>query len=274
MGGKIAARARDILEGRVTPVLPRDAATVVLVRSAAPGTEVFMLRRQRSMVFAPGAYVFPGGSVEDSDAEGGHGWAGPTPDQFALALGLPAAGAQALIRAAVRETFEECGVLLAGPSADTALGGTPGDDWEADRQALADGSLSLAQLLVRRGLVLRGDLLTPWSRWITPEAQPRRYDTRFFVARLPGGQRALGGTGESDQAAWLRPSAALAAADAGELTLLPPTAITLRELAAEPDVAALLAARRRIAPRRPVVTFTDGQAWLAIPDDPDTTDDD
>jgi len=249
--------------------VPRDAATVMLVRSVpGAGAEVYMLRRQRSMAFAPGAYVFPGGSVDDSDAEGGHGWAGPLPGQFAPALGLPAAGAQALIRAAVRETFEECGVLLAGPSADAALGDTSGGDWAADRQALADRSVSLARLLVRRGLVLRSDLLTPWSRWITPEAEPRRYDTRFFVARLPEGQRALGGTGESDEAAWLSPSAALAAADGGELTLLPPTAITLRELAAEPDVAALLAARRRIVPRRPAVTFTDGQAWLTIPEEP------
>jgi 8-oxo-dGTP pyrophosphatase MutT (NUDIX family) len=241
---------------------------------AGPGAEVYMLRRQRSMAFAPGAYVFPGGSVDDSDAEGGHGWAGPPPDQFALALGVPATAAGALIRAAVRETFEECGVLLAGPSASAALGGTSGADWEADRQALADRSLSLADLLVRRDLMLRSDLLFPWSRWITPEAESRRYDTRFFVARLPEGQRAAGGTGESDEAAWLRPSAALAAADAGDLTLLPPTAITLEELAAEPDVAALLAARRRIVPRRPVVTFTDGRAWLTIPDDEGASDDD
>jgi 8-oxo-dGTP pyrophosphatase MutT (NUDIX family) len=254
--------------------VPRDAATVMLVRPAAPGAEVYMLRRQRSMAFAPGAYVFPGGSVDDSDAAGGHGWAGPLPDQFAPALGLPAAGAQALIRAAVRETFEECGVLLAGPSADVAIEDTSGDEWAADRRALADGSLSLAELLLRRDLMLRSDLLFPWSRWITPEAEPRRYDTRFFVARLPEGQRAMGGTGESDEAAWLRPPAALAAADAGELMLLPPTAITLRELAAEPDVGALLAERRRIVPRRPVVTFTDGQAWLAIPDDEGVSDDD
>ncbi|MGA2828882.1 MAG: NUDIX hydrolase [Streptosporangiaceae bacterium] len=253
---------------------PRDAATVMLVRSAGPDAEVYMLRRQRSMAFAPGAYVFPGGSVDESDTEGGHGWAGPLPDQFAAALGLPAAGAQALIRAAVRETFEECGVLLAGPSADAALGDTSGDDWEADRRALADRSLSLAELLVRRDLMLRSDLLFPWSRWITPKAEPRRFDTRFFVARLPEGQRAAGGTDESDEAAWLRPSAALAAADAGELMLLPPTAITLRELGAQPDVAALLAARRRIVPRRPVVTFTDSQAWLAIPDDEGASDDD
>ena len=227
-----------------------------------------MLRRQRSMAFAPGAYVFPGGSVDDSDTDGGHGWAGPPPGQFAPALGLPPADAEALIRAAVRETFEECGVLLAGPSAEVALAGPPGDGWEADRQALTDRAISLAQLLNRRGLVLRTDLLTPWSRWITPEAEPRRYDTRFFAARLPGGQRALGGTGESDQAAWLRPAAALAAARTGELVLLPPTAITLHELADQPDLDAILALRRRIVPRRPVITFTGDQAWLTIPDDP------
>ncbi len=225
-----------------------------------------MLRRQRSMAFAPGAYVFPGGSVDDSDADGGHGWAGPPAGQFASAVGLPAAGAEALIRAAVRETFEECGVLLAGRSAEAALADTSGEDWEADRQALAGKSISLAELLVRRGLMLRSDLLTPWSRWITPEAEPRRYDTRFFVARLPDGQRALGGTGESDEAAWLRPDAALAAAEAGDLVLLPPTAVTLQELAAHPEVAAMVGTRRQIVLRQPVITFTDGQAWLVIPD--------
>jgi len=264
----------------LTPAAPRDAATVMLVRPVArpaaarsaaagpvSGTEVYMLRRQRSMAFAPGAYVFPGGSVGDSDSEGGHGWAGPPAGQFASAVGLPAAGTEALIRAAVRETFEECGVLLAGRSAEAALDDTSGEGWEADRQALAGKSISLAELLIRRGLMLRSDLLTPWSRWITPDAEPRRYDTRFFVARLPEGQRALGGTGESDEAAWLRPDAALAAAEAGDLALLPPTTVTLQELAAHPDVAAMVGTWRQIALRQPVITFTDGQAWLVIPDD-------
>jgi 8-oxo-dGTP pyrophosphatase MutT (NUDIX family) len=275
ISGRIADRARDILEGRLTPVAPRDAATVMLVRpvprraAAGPvsGTEVYLLRRRRSMAFAPGAYVFPGGSVDDSDTVGGHGWAGPPAGQFASAVGLPAAGTEALIRAAVRETFEECGVLLAGRSAEAALDDTSGEDWEADRQALAGKSISLAELLIRRGLMLRSDLMTPWSRWITPEAEPRRYDTRFFVARLPEGQRTLGGTGESDEAAWLRPGAALAAAEAGDLALLPPTAVTLQELAAHPDVAATVGTRRQIVLRQPVITFTDGQAWLVIPDD-------
>ena len=272
--GKLAGRARDIRDGRLTPVSPRDAATVILLRATPGGTEVYLLRRLSSMAFAPGAFVFPGGTVDERDSEGGHGWAGPPPDQLAPALGGSAAAAAALVRAAVRETFEECGVLLAspaddpvGPAVDTAVG--TGAGWEADRQALAAGSVSLAQLLIRRDLVLRGDLLRPWSRWITPEAEERRYDTRFFVATMPAGQRAAGGTGESDRAAWLRPAAALAAAEAGELAMLPPTRVTLGELAAHPDVPAVMAANRPISPRRPVVVLDGDQAWLSLPDGSD-----
>jgi 8-oxo-dGTP pyrophosphatase MutT (NUDIX family) len=250
-------------------VAARDAATVILLRDAAAGPEVYLLRRLGSMSFAPGAYVFPGGKVDDRDAEGGHGWAGPSPDELAPALGVPAAAAAALIRAAVRETFEECGVLLAGPSPDSVVATVTGPDWAADQEALSAGSLSLAELLIRRQLVLRADLLRPWSRWITPEAEARRYDTRFFVATMPAGQQAAGGTGESDRAAWLRPAAALEAAEAGQLTMLPPTRITLGELAAHPGIPAVMAANQPITPRRPVVVLDGDQAWLSLPDGSD-----
>jgi 8-oxo-dGTP pyrophosphatase MutT (NUDIX family) len=272
----VAARAWDIREGRVPPAQPRDAATVILLRPAAPlapsssrpappGTEIYMLRRKRSMAFAPGAYVFPGGCVDESDADegppgsGAAGWAGPDPARLGRALGVPPARARALVRAAVRETFEESGVLLAGPSRTTVVSCNQGEDWEADRRALAERSLSLAGLLARRGLVLRADLLRPWARWVTPEAEELRYDTRFFVAPLPAGQRAAGPCGEADEVAWVRPAAAITAAEAGEIRLLPPTAATLRELAAFPDVPAILAARRRITPRQPRVILGD---WL------------
>jgi 8-oxo-dGTP pyrophosphatase MutT (NUDIX family) len=245
-------------------VAPRDAATVILLRDAAAGPEVYLLRRLSSMSFAPGAYVFPGGKVDDRDAEGGHGWAGPSPDELAPALGVPAAAAAALIRAAVRETFEECGVLLAGPSPDSVVATVTGPGWAADQEALSAGSLSLAELLIRRQLVLRSGLLRPWSRWITPEAEARRYDTRFFVAIMPAGQQAAGGTGESDRAVWLRPAAALEAAEAGQLTMLPPTRITLSELAAYPDIPAVMAADQPITPRRPVVVLDGDQAWLSL----------
>jgi len=185
----LANAARAVIEGNAEPVTPRDAATVMLLRQEAPGGEaggstagrgfeVYMLRRKPTMAFAPGAYVFPGGSVDLRDADEEVGWAGPDGAQWGESLAAPPDLARALVCAAVRETFEESGVLLAGPSADTVVADTTGDDWEEDRRALLDRSLSLAELLARRGLIVRSDLLRPWSRWITPAAEPRRFDAR------------------------------------------------------------------------------------------------
>jgi len=137
-----------------------------------------------------------------------------------------------------------------------------------DRHRLLDGSLSLGELLRRHGLVLRADLLTPWARWITPEISPRRFDTWFFAAALPSGQLAglaAAGPGESESGTWWRPSAALEAARAGQITLLPPTAVTLAELAAFQDVAGILAERRMITPLMPTVVVEDERTWLAMP---------
>jgi len=173
--------------------------------------------------------------------------------------------ARALICAAVRETFEESGVLLAGPAPDTVVADTTGEDWEADRRSLVDHSLSLAGLLQRRGLVLRSDLLRPWARWVTPDLESRRFDTRFFAAELPAGQRARDVGGEADEVAWLAPAAAIAAARRGEVSLLPPTAVTLAELARHETAAAVLADRRDMTPRRPQISLADGAAWLTIP---------
>src|SRR5580704_612249 len=128
--------------------------------------------------------------------------------------------------------------------------------------------MSLSELLSRRGLLLRADLLTPWARWITPEISPRRFDTWFFAAALPAGQLAglaAAGPGESDSGTWWRPAAALEAARAGQITLLPPTAVTLAELAAYQDVAGILGERRMITPLLPTVVVEDERAWLAMP---------
>ena len=105
--------------------------------------------------------------------------------------------------AAVRETFEESGVLLAGPSADTVVDDTTGDDWEADRVALESRELSMTDFLVRRGLVLRTDLLGAWSGWLTPVFEPKRYRTWFFVAALPGAQATRDVSSESSSVTWL-----------------------------------------------------------------------
>ena len=264
--GSYAARAAEVLAGRIPPAEPRDAATVMLLRPAGGhGLEVYLLRRRPSMAFAPGAVVFPGGSADARDADTEAGWAGPDATEWGRLLDAPAGLARVLVCAAVRETFEESGVLLAGPAAGAVVGSTAGQGWEADRAALLAGSISLAGLLAGRGLVLRSDLLRPWSRWVTPVTEERRYDTRFFAAALPPGQQARDVSGEADRAGWFRPGEALAAARRGEIMLLPPTAVTLGELAACGDVATALAVRRRVTALIPEVFLADGAVWLTVP---------
>jgi 8-oxo-dGTP pyrophosphatase MutT (NUDIX family) len=269
---RASERITAIEAGRLTPAVPRDAATVMVLRPQSPpgepgdAPEVLMLRRPAAMAFAPGAYVFPGGSVDPADAGTDIGWvAGPTPEEFGAQLGCTAELARALVCAAVRETFEESGVLLAG-GADGAPAEFDEASLDADRAQLAAGRMSFAELLARRGLVIRADLLTPWARWITPEAEPRRFDARFFAAALPPGQRATGHHAEAEQIAWLRPEDAISAARAGSMLLLPPTVATLHEFAALGRVGEILASRRRVTPIEPRLVVEDGEPWLIIPD--------
>ncbi|HWU09478.1 MAG TPA: NUDIX hydrolase [Streptomyces sp.] len=230
------ARIRALAGGELTAVTPRRAATVMLLRddTAGPdsaGPTVHMLRRRTSMPFAGGAYAYPGGGVDPRDDDHLVGWAGPSLDTWAGRLGVgTAAEAQAVVCAAVRETFEEAGVLLAGPAADTVVSDTTGADWEADRKALVARELSFAGFLDRRGLVLRSDLLAAWARWITPAFEPRRYDTWFFVAALPEGQRTRNVSTEADRTVWIRPGDATDGYDRGDLLMMPPTVATLRAL--------------------------------------------
>ncbi|MFF7812893.1 NUDIX hydrolase [Streptomyces sp. NPDC007945] len=223
-------RIRALAAGELVPVTPRRAATVLLLRDAAGGPEVHMLRRRASMAFAGGAYAYPGGGVDPRDEQPVR-WAGPPLEEWAERLGLDdPAQAQAVVCAAVRETFEEAGVLLAGETEDTVVGDTTGEDWERDRAALVARELSFADFLDRRGLALRSDLLGAWARWITPEFEQRRYDTWFFVAVLPAGQRTRDVSGEADRTVWTRPADAADGYDRGELTMMPPTIATLRSV--------------------------------------------
>ncbi|MFJ4123017.1 NUDIX hydrolase [[Kitasatospora] papulosa] len=230
------ARIRALDSGELTAVTPRRAATVMLLRDypsepGAVGPSVHMLRRRTSMAFAGGAYAYPGGGVDPRDDDHLVGWAGPSLETWAGRLGVATpAEAQAVVCAAVRETYEEAGVLLAGPSADTVVSDTTGADWEADREALVARDLSFAGFLDRRGLVLRSDLLAAWARWITPAFEPRRYDTWFFVAVLPEGQRTRNVSTEADRTVWIRPGDAADGYDRGELLMMPPTVATLRAL--------------------------------------------
>ncbi|WP_405101075.1 NUDIX hydrolase [Micromonospora sp. NBC_01412] len=218
------------------PARPRVSATVLLLRPAGADFEVYVIRRVAAMVFG-GVYAFPGGGVDPSDSQAHLDWAGPEPAAWAGRLGVEPDAAQAVVCAAAREVFEESGVLLAGPDAATVVGDVSGDDWEAARQDLEARRRGFADLLAGRGLTLRSDLLLPWSRWITPEFEPRRFDTYFFVALLPQGQRTRDVSGEADHTMWVRPADALARAEAGELTMLPPTLVTLAQVAAAGDLA-------------------------------------
>ena len=232
-------------------VAPRAAATVLLLRDGAEGVEVFVLRRAASMAFAPRMHVFPGGGVDPRDADPDLPWVGPSPAAWAAALGGASSPASELVCAAVRELFEECGVLLAGPDDARVVDDLDDPGWEVDRQALLDRSVALSGLLQRRELVLRSDLLRPWARWTTPAFEPRRYDTRFFVAAMPAGQHARDVGGEADHAAWIGARAAVQGHRAGRLAMLPPTLVALEEVSAHPDVASVLAARRRLRPVMP-----------------------
>jgi 8-oxo-dGTP pyrophosphatase MutT (NUDIX family) len=246
-GGVPAAwpeRIRAFGRGELVAPAPRRAATVLLLREGRDGREgpaVHMLRRHATMAFAAGAYAYPGGGVDPRD-ERPVRWAGPGLDTWGAALGVAPAHAQAVVCAAVRETFEESGVLLAGPDATTVVADTTGQDWEADRAALVRHELAFADFLARRALVLRSDLLAPWARWITPEFEERRYDTWFFLALLPAGQRTRDVSGEADRTAWLRPAEAVAGYDRGEMVMLPPTISTLRALLPYASAADALAA--------------------------------
>jgi 8-oxo-dGTP pyrophosphatase MutT (NUDIX family) len=246
-------RARAAQDPSFVAAEPRDAATVALVRDAPGGMQVYLLRRVRGMAFAGGMHVFPGGSVDPADATADIGWAGPSPGQWADDFATTEPMARSLVCAAVRETFEESGVLLAGASADDVLADVSTDEWEAERIALEGRQHSLSELLARRGLVLRSDLLRPLAHWITPEVEPKRFDTRFFLARLPAGQVTRTAGTEADQRLWLRPVDALAQ----ELTMLPPTRAVLTELSAYDDVDAALAAQRTVSPVLPKLLVDD-----------------
>lgn len=255
------------------PLVPRPAATVMLIRDAAAGAEaglsVFLMRRHAKMQFAAGTMVFPGGGVDDRDRDAGlarrGAWAGPPPRWWAQRFGIDTELAEALVCAAARETFEESGVLFAGPAGQSS---SAPDGIVADasvygdaRRALAEGTLSFADFLRQENLELRSDLLRPWANWVTPEAErTRRYDTYFFVAALPAGQLADGENTESDRAGWTTPRAAIDDFAAGRCFLLPPTWTQLDSLAGR-TVAEVLAVERQIVPVQPHVEI-EGDNWV------------
>jgi len=242
-----------------TPIRP--AATVMLVKDTPAGLEVFVLRRVIGMAFAGGMTAFPGGAVDGSDHETDHAaplrWSGPDPQWWAGQLGVPRDTARALVVAAARELFEETGVLLAGPAARRVGDGRDRPDeiaarpvTDADRIAVLDRRAAFAAVLAGAELELRTNLLRPWANWVTPTGHTRRYDTFFFAAALPAGQRARLLTSEADLGQWRVPQALLAEYDVGAVQLMPPTLAMLTDLAGAGSVAEVMAARRVVTPIR------------------------
>jgi 8-oxo-dGTP pyrophosphatase MutT (NUDIX family) len=233
------------------PLVPRPAATVMLVRDTSEGIKVFLMHRHAAMEFVAGVMVFPGGGVDDRDRNADIAWFGPEPSWWADRLNVDTGLAEALVCAAARETFEESGVLFAGPAGDPDGIVSDASVYGDARAALANHSLSFADFLRTEKLVLRADLLRPWANWVTPkEERTRRYDTYFFVGALPEGQRADGENTETDQADWVTPQSGLDDFSQGRSFLLPPTWTQLDSLNGR-TVAEVLAVERRIEPVEP-----------------------
>jgi 8-oxo-dGTP pyrophosphatase MutT (NUDIX family) len=260
----------------------RPAATVMLVRDGLAGLEVFMLRRTAAAVFAAGMYVFPGGRVDAVDAGVEAICRGRTDAEASGILQVPHGGLAYWV-AAVRECFEEAGVLLARYGPDDArrdhyISFADPDvaaRFETYRAEVHRGSRSLVELCAAEGLELATDAMAYVSHWITPIGSPRRFDARFFVAETPSEQVPLHDDKETVDSLWVRPSDALARYDAGELGMFPPTVASVRFLAQHHHAADAVAAGVSVAGPAPsgppkVRVDVEGEVReVLLPDHPD-----
>lgn len=236
------------------PGAPRLASTVILLRPSEGGPEVFLVRRNRAVAFMPSAWVFPGGRVDDRDEMGDH----PGVRGGASTHGLPVGRARRLRVAAARETFEESGIWLGSGCPDAAC-----------RAALGrrEAPVRLEEVLERSGARLDLDRLRPWSRWVTPAQEPRRYDTWFFTAIVTD-QLGEHDRGETVDSRWMAVREAVERAESGDLPMAPPTWWTLRQLALLPTVGAIRAHDRDLRPIEPILREVDGALSLLLPGHP------
>lgn len=244
------------------PAPARDAATVVLLRDRKAGLEVYLVKRARTVDFMAGAHVFPGGRLDKADSAASACAllsAAAATLQARLGEPLPALQAAGLFVAAIRETFEEAGLLFGRIAAG----------WNAgDARAAVAGGAQFATLMES----IDAAALVPWVRWVTPVVSPRRFDARFFLARAPAGQEPRVDGREATEGLWISPREAIERWLAGELLLPPATAKSLDALLACRTVEEALAAAAR---RRPPVMMPHvwndrerGQAYISLPGDP------
>ena len=240
--------------------LAKPSATILLVRDGAHGMEVFMVQRHHQIDFATGAMVFPGGKVDEADAD---------PALAARVDGTPSDAERAIRVAAIRETFEEAGVLLARPrGAGELVPGARLAEIEArHRKALQAGERTLRELVEAENLALATDLLVPFAHWITPVFMPKRFDTHFFLVAAPPDQLAIHDGGESVDSVWIQPAEARAEQAAGRRTIIFPTLMQIQKLGRSARVAEALRTARssKIVTVLPRVEERPGGRTLVIP---------
>jgi 8-oxo-dGTP pyrophosphatase MutT (NUDIX family) len=246
-------------------VKPRDASTILLLRDSAASKEieVFMMVRHYEIDFNSGALVFPGGSVDNNDRE-----IIARSELYSGGEGLDEANLSFRI-AAIRETFEESGILLACPKGSKALvdARRAREIEAAHRSELNEGKITFLKVLTDNGMMLALDELVPYAHWITPEGMPKRFDTWFFLAAAPPDQLGAHDGKESTDSIWVSPREALAGGETGRFKLPFPTTRNLIKLGKQPNVKAALDDSRhtRIVTVMPVMTRLNGGRQLRIP---------
>jgi 8-oxo-dGTP pyrophosphatase MutT (NUDIX family) len=246
-------------------VKPRDASTILLLRdsNAAKEIEIFMMVRHYEIDFNSGALVFPGGSVDKNDKE-----IIANPELYSGGEGLDEAGLSFRI-AAIRETFEESGILLARPKGSKSLvdAKRAGEIEAAHRADLNDRKTTFLEVLTGNGMTLALDELVPYAHWITPEGMPKRFDTWFFLAAAPPDQLGAHDGKESTDSIWVSPREALAGGETGRFKLPFPTTRNLIKLGKQSNVKAALDDSRgkSIVTVMPVMTRLNGGRQLRIP---------
>ena len=252
----------------------RPASTVVLLRPSRSRFDVFLVRRHENIAFMGGAHVFPGGRVDAADRFGPPDEAGDGASEAAARVrDVPPSDAVAYHVAAIRELFEEAGVLLArrgnGRMIDFADAAEAARFVE-HRRALAAGTLSIRDLVARERLRLSLEAIVLFAHWVTPEVETKRFDTRFFVAAVPEAQEPVHDEGETTHSEWMDPVEAVERCRRDEIMLPPPTWTTLRELAqfASVDEVMRWARRREIVRVQPGFIQNADVTMLTLPGDP------
>lgn len=275
---QIDAAVSWVAHGERTPRKPRLASSVALLRDRPQGLETYLTYRPG--VSPLGVVGFPGGSVETGDDDA-IGWLGPAPARWADMMGIDDQQlARRHVVAAIRETFEECGVLLAGPDAATLVEETRGDDWMRDREAVAAQERSFADIIGRRGLALRTDLIKPLAHWLTADFAHRRFDTHYFTAAMPVNQSASLLASKGVWGQWV--CAARVIADRADTTLgdtiglentrgltlseltVPPTELILEKMSRARGSIAYLSHKRSIRRHQPELVERDGRLLLEV----------